>query len=158
MQWTPAPQRTSKKNVVGVPGPKYEINLVVGLETLTISAAHLEKTELSERLEIVVVLGYKGKIREGSSRKRLRYAAISLATLMKSLTLSRRISLMICFSPAMYWSFSSGVLPSRSDPIWMRTLSSVDVNTAVCQRPYSANCKKHNKATARRGWNGRERN
>lgn len=73
--------------------------------------------------------GYRGKMREGSCRKRLRYAAISRATLMKSFTLSRRISLMICFRPARYLSASSGVLPSRRDPIWMRTLSSVHVNT-----------------------------
>jgi hypothetical protein len=76
---------------------------------------------------------YKGKTRDGSWRKRLRYAAISVATVLKSFTLSRRISLMICLSPAIYWSFSSGVLPSRRDPIWTRILSSVESNITVCQ-------------------------
>lgn len=43
---------------------------------------------------------YRGKTRDGSWRKRLRYAAISVATVLKSFTLSRRISLMISFRPA----------------------------------------------------------
>ena len=72
-------------------------------------------------------------------KKRLRYAAISVATVLKSFTLSRRISLMICFRPARYWSFSSGVLPLRRDPIWTRILSSANVNNTACQHPYIAN-------------------
>lgn len=44
---------------------------------------------------------YRGKTREGSCRNRLRYAAISVATVLKSFTLSRRMSFMICFRPAM---------------------------------------------------------
>jgi hypothetical protein len=47
-----------------------------------------------------VVKCYRAKTRDGSWRKRLRYAAISEATVLKSFTLSRRISLMISFNPA----------------------------------------------------------
>lgn len=43
---------------------------------------------------------YRGRMRDGSPRLRLRYATISAATDSKSLTFLRRISLMICFSPA----------------------------------------------------------
>lgn len=78
-----------------------------------------------------VGVDYKGRMREGSSRKRLRYAAISVATVLKSFTFSRRISLMIFFSPAMYSSFSCAVLPSLSEPIWTRILSSAYVNSAL---------------------------
>jgi len=74
---------------------------------------------------------YRDKTRDGSWRKRLRYAAISVATVLKSFTLSRRSSLMISFSPARYVSFSSSVCPSRAEPIWMRILSSVKVNGSV---------------------------
>lgn len=52
---------------------------------------------------------YRDKTRDGSWRKRLRYAAISEATVSKSFTLSRRKSLMISFRPARYVSFSSSV-------------------------------------------------
>ena len=74
---------------------------------------------------------YRDKTRDGSWRKRLRYAAISEATVLKSFTLSRRRSLMISFKPARYVSFSSSVCPSRAEPIWMRILSSVKVNGSV---------------------------
>lgn len=47
-----------------------------------------------------VVKCYRGKTRDGSWRKRLRYAAISEATVLNSFTLSRRISLIISFNPA----------------------------------------------------------
>lgn len=81
---------------------------------------------------------YRGTTREGSWRKRLRYAAISVATVLKSFTLSRRMSLMICFRPSMYLSRSSGVFPSRREPIWTRILSSAKVNTEKGQHPNQA--------------------
>lgn len=47
-----------------------------------------------------VVKCYRDRTRDGSWRKRLRYAAISEATVLNSFTLSRRISLIISFNPA----------------------------------------------------------
>lgn len=60
------------------------------------------KKAMSDSFQVKQLLrtNYKGRMRDGSWRYRLRYATIAAATVSKSFTLSRCMSLILDFKPS----------------------------------------------------------